>query len=284
MATAAVYGIELYYVESGAGEPVLLIPGLGATAESFGGIVPRIAERYRSICVDLRGVGRSTASRSDYTMELWANDLVTLLDHLEIPQALVIGSSLGGCVAQVLAAGHPDRVSSLVLAASFSEVDRALELNYRVRIGLVEALGLDSDVFGDYVRAALFGRSFLDTEAGDADSTMAVAMLRENDPDQYVEHLRALLRFGDCDTPMTERIRVTTRLGEIRCPTLVMCGDEDVLTVPALSARIVEHLPNATLVMQQGCGHANLVEQPGVAAEHIVAFLDGVAAAANGRR
>jgi 3-oxoadipate enol-lactonase len=185
----------------------------------------------------------------------------------------VLGASLGGCVAQVLAAAFPERVASLVLAASFADVDRALELNYRVRIALIDAVGMSSALFGDYVRAQLFGRSFLDTDLGELVSAGAVAMLRDNPTAIYAEHLRALLRFGECDRPPAERSGWRERLARIRCPALVLCGDEDVLTVPALSARMARHLADATLVVQRGCGHANLVEQPDVAADHILRFL-----------
>ena len=278
MPVATVDDVDLHYLDDGDGdrEVVLLVPGLGATTTSFGGIVPLLVPDYRTVAVDLRGVGRSSRRRQEYTMELWASDLVALLDRLDIDRCHVVGSSLGGCVAQVLAATFPERVASLVLAASFAEVDRALELNYRVRIGLIDAVGMDSTLFGDCVRAALFGRSFLDTELGELVSAGAVAMLRDNPPEIYTAHLRALLRFGECDLPPAERSAWRERLARIRCPALVLCGDEDVLTVPALSARMARHLADATFVVQPGSGHANLVEQPEVAADHTLRFLGKV--------
>lgn len=277
MAFAEIDGGKLFYEATGEGPPVLLVPGLGATHLSFAGVAPRLAERRRVIAVDLRGVGRSDPSARGYSMEAWADDLAGLLEQVGGGPAHVVGSSLGGCVALALADRHPALVRSLVLAATFSEIDRILELNYRVRMALVQANGM-SQLFADYAIAVLFGRSFFETEAGRARAAMAGNLLRQNDADTYVEHLQALLRFGRCEPDQAGEAPFTERLPSILQPALVMCGEEDVLTVPKFSHVLAERLPNATLSILPKCGHANFGEQPEQSARLIVDFLDRLAA------
>jgi pimeloyl-ACP methyl ester carboxylesterase len=169
---------------------------------------------------------------------------------------------------------RPDLVRSLVLASTFSEIDRMLELNYQVRIQLIEEAGMGS-LFGDYATTALFGRSFFATEEGRAFAELAVGSLAANDPDTYVRHLEAILEFGGCKSRGSAE-SFTERLRSVTIPALVMCGDEDVLTVPGFSKILAGALPNARLVVQSHCGHANLIERAAESGEIILEFLEEV--------
>jgi len=279
MAFAELNGRRLFHEVSGEGEPVLLIPGLGATHASYRAVAPALARCHQLISLDLAGVGQSDPA-PDYSMEAWADDVLALMDHLELASAHIIGSSLGGCVALALADRALPRVRSLVLAATFAEVDPLLELNYRVRIALVQQTGM-SELFADYAVALLFGRSFHATERGRAVTAFAAQALRQNDPDTYIAHLRAILRFGRCEPDQVAEPRFTERLPRLDRPALVLVGDEDALTVPAFSHRLAEGLPQARLEVLRGCGHANFAEAPDASADLILSFLADVAATGN---
>lgn len=272
MPMAKVNGTELFYQRTGSGEPIVLIPGLGTTHAFFNGALPGLSARHEVIGLDLRGVGQSAKPKQQYSMELWADDIAALLEHLKVPRAHILGSSLGGCAALAFADRHPQKTASLILAATFSEIDRTLELNYRVRIALIEKVGM-TQLLADFAVTALFGRTFYETERGRTVAANTLAMIQQNDQDMYIEHLRAVLRFGNCEPGQDRAAPYTTRLRNMKCPALVMVGDEDVLTVPKFSHIMAKALPNAELVIQKQCGHVTLVEQPEESARLIVEFL-----------
>jgi 3-oxoadipate enol-lactonase len=89
----------------------------------------------------------------------------------------------------------------------------------------------------------------------------------------YIEHLRAVLRFGRCESGQEKEPKFTARLKNMQCPALVMVGDEDVLTVAKFSRIMAAALPRAELMVQEGCGHVTLVEKPEESARLIVDFL-----------
>lgn len=272
MAIANVNGTSLFYQVTGTGEPIVLIPGLGTTHMFFAGVVPALARQYQVIGLDLRGVGQSAKPRQTYSMELWADDIAAVLDHLNIPRAHILGSSLGGCVAVAFADRHLARTGSLILAATFSEIDRMLELNYRTRIALIEKVGM-TQLLADFAKTALFGRSFYETEKGRAAAANTLTMIQQNEQEMYIEHLRAVLRYGRCEPGQENEAKYTAKLAKMDCPALVMCGDEDVLTVPKFSKIMAAHLPRAELVIQSGSGHVNLVEKPEESAQLVLGFL-----------
>lgn len=272
MPIAQVNGTEIFYQRTGSGEPIVLIPGLGTTHAFFNGALPVLSQGHEVIGLDLRGVGQSAKPKQTYSMELWADDIAALLEHLGIARAHILGSSLGGCVALAFAHRHPQKTASLVLAATFSEIDRTLELNYRVRIALIEKVGM-TQLLADFAVVALFGRSFYETEQGRAVAANTLAMIRQNDQEMYIEHLRAVLRFGQCEPGQNRAEPFTRHLPKMTMPALVMVGDEDVLTVPKFSRVMAAALPRAELVVQEGCGHVTLVEQPEASARRIVEFL-----------
>ena len=272
MAFADVNGTRLFYEVTGKGEPIVMIPGLGTTHLFFTGAVPVLSKSYQVIGLDLRGVGQSAKPKQTYSMELWADDIAALLDHLQIERAHVLGSSLGGCVALAFADRHLAKTASLALAATFTEIDRMHELNYRVRIALNEKVGM-TQLLADFGVTALFGRTFYETEKGRAAAANTLTMIQQNDKEMYIEHLRAVLRFGRCEPGQEKEEKYTARLKNFKCPALVMVGDEDVLTVAKFSKIMASALPNAQLVIQPGCGHVTLVEQPEESARMIVDFL-----------
>jgi pimeloyl-ACP methyl ester carboxylesterase len=276
MAFVDLNGRRLFHEVCGEGEPVLLIPGLGATHASYRPVAPALAQRHLVVSLDLAGAGQSDPAPA-YSMEAWADDVLALMDHLGLASAHIVGSSLGGCVAMALADRALPRVRSLVLAATFAEVDPLLELNYRVRIALVEQTGM-SELFANYALALLFGRSVHASERGRAITAFAAQALRQNDPDTYVAHLKAILRFGRCEPEQRAEHRFTERLPGLDRPALVLVGDEDVLTAPVFSRQLAQGLPQARLEVLPGCGHATFAEAPDASADLILSFLADIAA------
>src|SRR5919106_4789152 len=110
MAYARLNDISLYYEVHGSGEPVLLIPGLGSDAGTWATFLPDLKKGYKTILLENRGSARSTKPEGAYTTQSMAQDAVALLDQLGMERVHLIGKSMGGMIAQILAARHPERV------------------------------------------------------------------------------------------------------------------------------------------------------------------------------
>jgi pimeloyl-ACP methyl ester carboxylesterase len=272
MAFATVNGAQLFYEISGKGEPIVLIPGLGLDHTYFRYAVPELERYFKVIAYDPRGMGRSERSAVEYTMELWAEDLRHLLAHLGIEQAHIVGSSLGGCVALALLRDAPRIAKSLILLAAFSELDRSAETNFRMRIAIVEALGM-TEVIRDHVLLWTLSREFIETERGKQAADGLLAALSTNDPKLYVEFLKSILRFGRVMPGQEREPKFTSHLARIDVPTLVVVGDKDILTPVAFSRKIVERMPRAELSVIKDCGHITFIERPEENTRLIVDFL-----------
>lgn len=261
MSFATVNGVRLFYELHGSGDPIVLIPGLGLDHFYFQYAIPELQRHFRVLAYDPRGTGESDRPPGEYSMELWADDLAKLLATLGIERAHIVGSSLGGCVAFELLRRTPSIARSLILVAAFSELDRALEINFRMRIAIIERLGM-GDVIRDHVLLWTLSREFIATERGGRAADALVASLARNDPKLYVEFLKAILRFGRVLPGQEGHPKPTASLSSIAAPTLVIVGDRDILTPVAFSQRIVERMPHAELAVIERCGHITFIEQP----------------------
>ncbi len=116
--TIGIQGVSLYYETSGAGEPVLLISGLGGNTALWQRQTPVLEQHHRIIRFDNRGAGRSDVPNGPYSVKEMASESVQLLDALDISAAHIVGSSMGGMIAQEVAIQYPDKALSLCLIAT----------------------------------------------------------------------------------------------------------------------------------------------------------------------
>ncbi|SCL20391.1 Pimeloyl-ACP methyl ester carboxylesterase [Micromonospora rhizosphaerae] len=115
---AEVNGVNLYYETHGAGRPMILLHGGLGSGEMFGPILPTLADRHQVILVDLQGHGRTADVDRPLDITLMADDVAALIDHLGLEKPDVVGYSLGGGVALLVAIRHPDKVGRLVSASA----------------------------------------------------------------------------------------------------------------------------------------------------------------------
>ena len=277
MPMAPVRDGQIYYEEVGAGEVIILLPGLGHDHTYYAKTVPLLAAHGRVVTVDPRGIGQSSESKTGYSVEGWADDVLRLIGHLGAPRAHLVGSSLGACVAMQAALDAPAKVASLTLVAGFSELDRALEMNFRMRIKMLDESGL-SDALAMHISMWTLGRSFLDTDEGRAAMERLFASVKRNSVERYKTFINTILRFGRCEPDQAGQPKLTARLGEIRVPTRVICGGEDILTPVALSRRMAERIRGAEFCVIPECGHITFTEKPRETAQLIEAFMRRVIA------
>lgn len=265
---------NLYYEEQGAGELIILLPGLGHDHTYFAKTLPLIAAAGRVVTPDPRGLGQSSPALR-YSVEQWATDVVDLIEFFGVPRAHLVGSSLGACVCLQAALDQPAKVASLTLVAGFSEVDPLLEMNFCTRLKILDAVGL-GDVMASHVSMWTLGRTFLATAEGRAQMDKLFASVRKNTPERYRAFIETLLRFGRCELDQAGQPKLTARLGEITCPTRVICGDEDIMTPPAVSEQMARRIPGADMRVIPRCGHITFTEQPVETSRLVVEFLQRV--------
>src|SRR5690606_29791512 len=225
MPHARIDGVWLHYRVEGEGEPLLLLMGFGAPLQGWDPQIPAFAGRYRVIRLDNRGVGRSDRPLGAYTVTRLAEDARGLLDHLGIERAHVVGKSMGGMAAMELAARHPHRVRSLVLAATTPASDARLRwtmTNITARVGaamlraggnLKERVHAGREEFIRIWLPYLFSK-----EAGAKEE----ALLRRLIDAAFVEGFSLSGLAGQLGACFSHDAR--SRLSRIQAPTLVLGG------------------------------------------------------------
>lgn len=241
--------VTLGYSEQGSGEPVLMIHGLGYARWGWTWQVPALSQRFRTITFDNRGIGESDTPEGPYTVAQMAGDTLGLLDALGVERAHVIGTSLGGFVAQHIAVHAPDRVARLVLACTASGGPDMVPMP-EVTVRLIE----EAPTLPDEVRL----RRFIENGF-----TRAFADAR---PD-VIERLMGFRR--DTAQPLAAWMAqsaagaafdLAARAGDIVAETLVLTGVEDTVVDPKNSVVLADAIPGATLVEMPG-GHLFFVEE-----------------------
>jgi len=276
MPLAQVNGTELWYAIEGAGEPVMLFPGLGLDHMYYRLGAPLLSDRFKVVLLDPRGIGQSRKDppgQVTYTPELWADDFAALARHLKFDKVNVLGSSLGGAMAMAFAEKYPDLTKSLIVVGGFSELDRALETNFRLRKKIIAKLGMGEEI-ADFMGLSTMTREFMATDAGLEVMRANQANVRNNSPELYTAFLDSILWWGRRLPGQENEPLFTTRLKNIRCPTLVIAGDNDYFIPTFFSKMIAENIPGAQYREVKAGGHIPFVEKPQDTAALVIEFLD----------
>jgi pimeloyl-ACP methyl ester carboxylesterase len=226
------------------GPPVVLIQGLGLSSRFWFDIPGRVARHYRAVVLDNRGVGRSDKPFGPYSMGLMAGDVLAVMDAAGFAAATIVGISLGGMIAQHVAVRHPERVTGLVLLATTPGLPHGTLPSLEVLAALV------SLPFARPGTAAAFARLLLPQSlmprARELLSRWPAALRKDPvSPTVFVAQLAAAAGHS-----------MGWRLKEIRCPTVVVAGAEDVLIPPSNSRVLARRIPGAVLEIIPGVGHA----------------------------
>lgn len=275
MALMEVNGTELWYEVQGSGDPILLLPGLGLDHGYYRIGEPLLRRELRTILVDPRGIGgsrRDMPGAVTYTAELWADDFAALLRRLGLAPVHVLGSSLGGCMAMAMADRHPDVLRSLIVVGGFSELDRALELNFRLRKKIVAKCGMGEEI-ADFMGLFTMTREYLESDAGFRVMQGNQVLLRNNPPELYQAFLDTILYWGRKMPGQEGEPTFTTRLRNLRMPTLVVSADNDYF-IPAKFSRIIaDNIPGSRYAEVRGGGHIPFIEKPEESAAAVLEFV-----------
>ena len=258
-------GVELWAEQEGEGEDVLFISGLADEGACWVDQVAGLRDRYRVTTFDNRGVGRSSTPDGEFAIADFAADTAALMGSLEIERAHVVGSSMGGAIAQELALANPERVRSLVLNGTWCRGDRFLHEIFRNWMWSAEK----ADSIRDFlVTVNLWCFSPRIWNEGIMDEWIAAA---EASPyaqsvDAFSRSTRALIAHDSAD-----------RVRGIGVQTLVTVGELDLALPSRFSQELAERIPNARLVVIPDAGHQPFQEMPGDYNALLVDFWQSVA-------
>jgi 3-oxoadipate enol-lactonase len=253
-------GVELYYELHGPqdAEVLVLSNGVLMSTASWAFQTPVLSKHYRLLLYDCRGMWQSEHPPGPYGMELHADDLAALLDALDVEQAHISGTSYGAEVSMVYALNYPDRTRSLIVTSAVSQIDPLLR-------GLADtwvhaAKTRDPGALFRAVYPLTFSERWI--RANRETLELARERYEELDFEAFVHLMESFLALD-----------ITDRLHEIRAPTMVSVGEDDILKPRKYAEIIAGEIRNAELAVIPHAGHAAMWEQAGVFNSLILGFL-----------
>jgi len=254
-------GTRLYWEEAGSGDPVLLIMGLGMNATGWWRTIPVLAERFRVLAFDNRGVGRSDRPPGPYSVPQLADDAVAVLEAAGEPRAHVYGISLGGMIAQEVVLRHAGRVRGLVLGATTAG----------------GSLGVPA---GESTLAFFRRRGEMPAEEAVWASVPYnySARTRREHGDRIAEDIAQRLRYPIEPAPYLAQLEAAmghdagARLGEIAAPTLGVHGEADVMVPPVNGERLAAAIPGAEHRTWPDTAHLYFTDEPEIE-RHVAQWL-----------
>ena len=247
MPKARINGIDVRYTVTGSGPWVALSHSLACRLEMWDEEVRRLSKRFTVLAYDSRGHGESGAPAMPYTLDMIADDIKGLFDHLGIRQAHWIGLSMGGVFGLATALRYPGLFSSMVLADTSSRLSPEGIQAFKDRVAAVKAGGMEAMV------EPTLKRWFKDSFRASEPQLMArvADWIRTTPLDGYIGTSAAI-----------PTIDVTQRLGEIRVPCLALVGADDIAMPPTMAKILAENIPDAELAIIPDAGHLSNIEQP----------------------
>jgi pimeloyl-ACP methyl ester carboxylesterase len=263
MPKASVNGTELHYRDSGTSKDVvLLLHAFPLHSGMWSRQLAALEKRHRVVAPDYRGLGKSDVPPEASTMDLLAQDIRALLQHLRIERAAVAGLSMGGYLAFELYRQAPSLFRGLALCDTRAGADTEEGKANREK----------------------FARTAIEKGLSWVADEMIPKLLRPDPDPAAVKEVRSLVLGGTpagvaaAQRGMARRPDSTETLGKISCPTLVIVGAQDQLTPPAESEKMAKAVKGAKLVKVPNAGHLSNIENPDAFNKAFVEFCDGLPA------
>ncbi len=263
MPLADLGNVKIYYEEHGEGEPIFFLPGYSSDVSLWHAATDSLKPFYRLILLDYRGGGRS-ANTEPFTIRDLADDSVKVMDHLKIKKASFVGHSMGGAIAQDIAAFHPDRIHKLCLVCSLSHFHPVTASVLQTGLRLRQHKGIPVDLLLDIALPWSLSNSFMASS-------------------QKVEDYKKFL-ISNPHPPLLEGLTHRWHalngfdsrpyLKTIHAKTLVIATKRDLLVPFSDTEWIAKHIPGAKLQLIQEEGHNPLLESPENLAKAIHEFIE----------
>ncbi|WP_458204909.1 alpha/beta fold hydrolase [Haladaptatus sp. NG-SE-30] len=267
MPTVRTNDIDTYYEQRGDGPPLVFVHASILDHSMWNQQVDALSEHYTTIVYDLRGHGRTGGStESEYSMNLYAEDLHALITALELDRPILCGLSMGGTVALTYAARFPDRIAGLILAETFTPeiLTRGewflFQIVYRAIVPSVRLVGYERI---EKVNMWLTER-FFSGSSGDYEN---VERLRETGPkmttDEFVKVIRSMMRSHE----------MPLEPSAVTVPTLVLYGENELPFIKCHAAELAAHISDVEVDEVPDAGHASNLDNPDYFTTAVRTFL-----------
>lgn len=258
MPTLDANGVTTYYEDAGSGSSVVLVHGLGGSTAIWEPVIPALAAEFRVVAYDMRGSSRSSRPAGPWALSDLVADLDAVVDGLDLAPAAVAGHSMAGAVAIAYAARHAGRARAVVGVGAVTELSDDGREAMRTRASTVRAEGMANVA----VTVATAGTAPSWRE-GHPDAWDAFrGVLAANDPEGYA-----------LQAEVVAALDVAADLPAVACPVLLVSGDLDVPSSPALNEANAARLREARHVLVPDCGHMVSLERPDALLDAMLPFL-----------
>jgi pimeloyl-ACP methyl ester carboxylesterase len=258
MPVAKVNGININYLVEGQGEPLVMITGLGIDQSTWKPQVSAFKKYYQVITFDNRGVGKSDKPEGPYSPRLMAEDTIQLMDFLKIEKAHILGSSMGGLIAQEIAINYPERVIKLILGSTWSCQDDGAN---GITPNMLEATKLSSRQGFNRLIESVFNKIF--------NRFILVPIIKFQARRMKEQEISGIEGQVAC----VKEYDSLDRLPLIKAPTLVVTGTKDRVIKHESSDTIAKKIPGARLVKIKNGSHAVSMEKSKVFNREVLEFL-----------
>lgn len=260
--TTTVNDINISYNDVGKGTiPVIFLHGFPFDKSMWAGQLERLKDSNRVIAYDIRGFGQSTDEQTPLSMDLFADDLVSFMDQLDIDKAIICGLSMGGYIALNAMHRFPERFKALILCDTQCIADTPEVKTNRIKtIEQINAAG--ADAFNEKFVKSVFNPDTLTNKPQIVESLRNVVIANSN----------KVITAGL--TALAERSETCSTLGKIIIPTLIICGREDEVTPLAQAEFMQQQIEGAMLKVIANAGHVSNLEQPDEFNQCLQQFLD----------
>ncbi len=254
-------GLRLAYDDQGTGLPLIFLHAFPLNRSMWAPQVAALSKQFRTIALDLRGHGESDAPLWSFSLDQYADDVFALLDHLHIPQAVLVGLSMGGYVSLAFSRKYENRLKALVLADTRAQADSPDGRLGRFHLAQT-AYTQGSDAVAETMLPKLLGATSLRSRP------------------ELVEYARKTIQHAPVSgilvdlMAMADRPDSVAHLRTITCPTLVVIGQED-QTTPLVDAQLMANeITGARLAVIPAAGHLSNREQPDVFNDLLRGFVE----------
>lgn len=257
-------GVEIYYEEQGDGaETILFAHGLLWSGQMFEQQIECLKDRYRCIAFDFRGQGRTEITQDGYDMDTLTEDVHRLIERLDCGPVHFAGLSMGGFIGMRLAIRKPELLRSLILLETTADPEENVEPYKKLNM-IARWFGLG--IVAKKVMPIMFGQKFLNDPARADERAMWKKRMTAN-------HKIGITKAVD---GVIYREGVYHQIDRIKCPTLIIVGDQDVATEPEKSERMHAKINGSKLVVIPGAGHSSTIEEPTGINEALEEFLSSL--------
>jgi len=260
-------GISMNYEIAGSGKWLTLVHGAGDNLEAWWNQLPVFSRHYRVLTYDVRGYGQTETPPAEYTIDTLVQDLYELLKALGVDETHLLGYSMGGRIVIGLTLAHPEMVTALIIANSgLAPVERSEEEMKEMmklreqRMKVVEERGLEAVI--EESTAMVFSPGWPEENPEVVERYTSIRL--KNDPKAYLTAMRAMVWGAQ-----------PPDVSSIRCPTLIIAGEQDGLMGAASAEASQKMLPGSWLKVM-ATGHASAIEKPEEFNAAVLEFLERV--------